>query len=174
MKRLLLYIVFGILMFAVGCAQKNNKDKEATTQLPIPEKPKGWVSDFAKIFTPEQVNILDATLTLHEGDTGNEIAVVTLDLDSAVIKTDNDFNSYALALFNKWGIGKKEKNNGVLVLLCPNLQKVRIAVGYGLESKLTDDEAKTIIDSIMIPAFKDSDYYTGVLKGLAEIATQIK
>lgn len=176
MKRFFLYIAFGIFLFAAGCAQKNNKDKKeepATTTLPIPEKPKGWVSDFEHIFTKEQVEMLEATLVIREGETSDEIAIVTLNLDSNSIKTDKDFDTYSQALFNKWGLGKKRKDNGVGILICPNLRRIRIDVGKGLSSKLTSEECKTIIDSVLIPAFKNSDYYNGVLKGLAEIAKEL-
>jgi len=177
MKRSLIYLLPVLLFFTTSCGRKSNKSKQENTvpiEYPIPEKPKGWVSDFGNIFTAEQVNVLDGTLTLFEGDTKNEVVIVSLNLDSALIKTVDDFNSFSLALFNKWGVGKKGKDNGVVILISPNLRRTRIEVGKGLVSKLTDQECRAIIDSAMIPSFRNSDYYKGVLEGLAGIAKEIR
>lgn len=140
----------------------------------IPAKPIGWVSDFEKVFTDEQIKTLDSIIAKHEEESGNEIAIVTLALDSVTIKSVNDFEQFTLTLFNQWGIGKKQKNNGVGIIISQKLKKIRIEVGYGLESTLTNAEAKTIIDSIILPEFKRSNFFEGTLKGLQEIIKEIQ
>lgn len=140
----------------------------------IPAKPIGWVSDFEKVFTDEQIKTLDSIIGKHEAESGNEIAIVTLSLDSIDIKSVEDFEQFTLTLFNQWGIGKKEKHNGVAIIISQKLKKIRIEVGYGLESKLTNTEAKTVIDAIIVPEFKRSNYFAGTLKGLLEIIKEIQ
>jgi uncharacterized protein len=177
MRSFFLYVLFGASLCCNSCAEKNKKNDEKKND-PVnftqPKKSIDRVSDFKNILTAEQVDILDATLAKHDADAGNEIAIIILDPDPNIIKTGEDFNAYSLALFNKWEIGKKRKNNGIGILLCPNLRRVRIEVGYGLESKLTNDEAKAIIDSVMLPSFKNADYYKGLSSGLAAIINEIK
>jgi len=132
------------------------------------------VSDFDKIFTIDEAVRLDSIINAHEVKTTNEIAIVTLSLDSFQIKTPKDFDKFSLSLFKKWGVGKKDKNNGIGILISTNLKKIRIEVGLGLESKLTDQEAKKIIDLIILPEFKNGNYYIGVLKGLQQVFIEIE
>ena len=162
------YILILLIVAYVGCSQENRFKKL------IPAKPIGWVSDFEKIFTDEQVQTLDSIIDEHETRSTNEIAIVTLALDSVAIKSEKDFDQFSLELYNQWGIGKKEKDNGVAIIIVRNLKRIRIEVGYGLEAKLTNAEAKIIIDSSIIPAFKRSDYFDGTLKGLLEVIKEIQ
>ena len=118
--------------------------------------------------------ILGSIIGEHESETTNEIAVVTLALDTASIRSVKEFDQFSLELFNQWGVGKKEKNNGVGIIFSKKLKKIRIEVGKGMESKLTNNEAKFIIDSLMIPEFKKSNYFEGTLKGLQEIIKEIQ
>jgi uncharacterized protein len=84
---------------------------------------------------------------------------------------------YATGLFRKWGIGSKEKNNGVLILIAyknpSSLKKSRIEVGYGLEGALPDAKTGRIQDDYMIPYFKDGDYSSGILNGYAVICSEV-
>src|SRR5690606_20104641 len=76
---------------------------------------------------------------------------------------------YANRLFRAWGLGQKDKNNGVLLLVAPNEREVRIEVGYGLEGTLTDALSSRIIHEIMLPAFRSSDMPGGVEAGTLAI-----
>lgn len=175
MRKFFLYILL-CLSFS-GCAQKDTKKEEKKTDpagITIPAKPVGWVSDLENIFSREQIQVLDSIIGIHNKETTNEIAIVTYDLDSAQVKTTADFEAFTLTLFNEWGIGTKEKKNGIAMIIVPNLKRIRIEVGYNLESKITNEEAKTIIDSIIVPEFKNARYYIGVSKGLQAIINEIK
>ncbi len=181
MRSVSTYIAGIFLLLAISaCGQKDNsKKKEPTTETKtfehlIPGKPQGWISDFEHVFTPDEIKTLDSLITQHKKETSNEIAVVTLSLDSTIIRTINDFEQFSLALFKAWGVGEKNKNNGVGILLSTQLRKVRIEVGYGLENKLMDDEAKKIIDEIMLPHFKNGDYFTGIKAGLEAVLKEIE
>lgn len=145
-----------------------------TVSFSIPQRPIGFVSDFSQVLTESQVQYLDSLLKAHEKETTNEVAVVTFDPDTNQVKTKEDFDQLSLFLFTQWGVGKKDMNNGVGLLVSPQQRKVRIEVGTGLESKLTDAEAKQIIDSILLPAFREGDYYRGIYGATEAIIRKIK
>lgn len=76
----------------------------------------------------------------------------------------------AVTTFEKWKIGEKGKDNGVLILVAPNERKTRIEVGYGLEGTLTDALSKRIIDQYYVPAFREQRFTEGLLQGFDIIA----
>jgi uncharacterized protein len=85
-----------------------------------PGKPTGFVNDFAKVLTDGQVSELNQKLTDYKQTTGNEVSVVTIQsLDGDTVE------NYANSLFREWGIGEKEKNNGVLFLIAIADRKMR-------------------------------------------------
>ncbi len=73
-------------------------------------------------------------------------------------------------LANRWGIGRKSANDGVVVLVAPHDRGVRIAVGHGLENVLTRDYCQHVIDTVMIPQFRDGHYYDGLILGVTGLA----
>ncbi len=77
-----------------------------------------------------------------------------------------DLEKFTLNVFNNWGIGKKDKNNGILIAVSSEYRFVRIENGYGIEKILTGEETKQIIDTAMRPFFKQAKYYDGILNGL--------
>ncbi|HET6378934.1 MAG TPA: TPM domain-containing protein, partial [Methylocella sp.] len=81
----------------------------------------------------------------------------------------DDIAPYANALFRAWGLGEREKNNGVLLLVAPNERRARIEVGYGLEGTLTDALSKIIITNAMVPRFKEGDFAGGIERGVDDI-----
>ncbi len=130
----------------------------------IPEKPLGYVSDFShRLDENAQAKLTAICVDLNEKTT-DEIAVVTVDSLEGMTVED-----YASQLFKKWGIGKKGKDNGVLILVCPTERKIRIEVGYGLEGILPDGLAGQIIRENFKPAFKTGDYSAGILSGVKRI-----
>jgi uncharacterized protein len=103
-----------------------------------------------------------------EQKTSAEVAVVTVrDLGGGSI------DDYASRLFEKWGIGKKGKDNGVMLIAAIDDRKVRIEVGYGLEGILPDGKCGEILDTYVLPRFKAGDYGKGLAAGAAEIARAI-
>ena len=127
------------------------------------------VVDEASLFSAAQKAELESTLENHENNTSNQIVVVTLkSLDGY------DIRDYGLELGRAWGIGQKDKNNGVLLIIAPNERKVSIEVGYGLEGALPDATAKSIIDQEILPYFKEGDYFGGAKFGVDAIISAIK
>jgi uncharacterized protein len=128
----------------------------------------GRVVDDAGILTRSTRAALTDMLAQHERETGNQVVVVTLkDLQGYTIE------DFGYQLGRKWGIGQKERNNGVLLIVAPKEHKVRIEVGYGLEGTLTDAISRTIIEQEILPAFRRGDYNGGVLAGTASILTRL-
>ena len=164
MKRFLLLL--GLTLFSF-CLSYSQTDKKTDFKFP---KPIGFVNDYEKVFSKEQIDTLTSIIQKHQDETTNQIAIVTID-SFAPYKTLFD---YSLDLFNTWGIGTKEKNNGVAIVFGKSIRQIRIQVGYGLEKKLKDEEAKIIIDNVIIPEFKKGDFYSGIKKGLIEIMKEIK
>jgi len=125
--------------------------------------PTGFVTDTAQLLTTEERTALETTLTNFTQQTGNEIAVVTVpSLEGEPIE------DYAVKLFKQWGIGQKEKDNGLLILIAKEDRAVRIEVGYGLEGALNDAKAGRIIRDIIAPAFQEGKYAAG-LQGAVEV-----
>jgi uncharacterized protein len=132
----------------------------------MPGQPWGRVSDFADVIPEAQEAQLTGLLEYISSSLDAEVAVATVaSLDGL------DVDTYANQLFNQWGIGDKEKDNGVLFLIAPHDRKVRIEVGYGLEPVLTDGRCGRILDEAVLPAFKAGDYGKGALNGTAQIMT---
>lgn len=120
-------------------------------------KPDGFVNDYAGILSDESEAGLEQMLMQYEAAESNEIAVVT------VPNLGDDYlENYAEELFARWGIGKAQHDNGLLLLIAVEEKKIRIEVGYGLEGALTDGEAGRIINGILKPAFRSEKYDEGV------------
>lgn len=130
--------------------------------------PRGAVNDFAGILRPQTVRVLEGLFAELERKTGAEIAVAVLsDLRGL------DVESAAVELFETWGIGRKGRDDGVLLLVAPAERKVRLEVGYGLESVIPDGLAGEILRRHALPAFREGDFDSGVLRAGAAVAARI-
>jgi uncharacterized protein len=129
----------------------------------------GFVNDYAGLLSPQVKAQLEAKLTQLQKDTTAQVAVVTVkSLEGDTIE------DYAVRLFEKWGIGQKDKNNGVLFLVALDDRKMRIEVGYGLEPVITDGRAGRIRDNDVLPSFKKGDYEGGIVAGVNSIEDYIR
>jgi uncharacterized protein len=81
----------------------------------------------------------------------------------------NDLEEYSNKLARHWGIGQKGKNNGVLLIFAIKERKVRIEVGYGLESKLTDAKSKDILRTYVVPKLRRGDFDAAARDGTGYI-----
>jgi uncharacterized protein len=122
------------------------------------------VNDFAGIIDNTSKTQLTNIITQFDKTSKNELAVVTVpSLEGEPIE------NYAVALFKKWGIGKKNEDNGLLLLVAPNDKEVRIEVGYGLEPYINDAVAGRIIRDTMIPHFRNGHFGLGIVNGVVEL-----
>lgn len=129
----------------------------------------GRVVDGAGLLSADQIAALTTQLETHETETSNQIVVATVkDLQGYSIA------DYANRLGRHWGIGQKDKDNGVVLLIAPNEREVRIEVGYGLEGALTDATSSDIIRRQILPNFREDDYPAGIQKGIDNILGAIK
>lgn len=129
--------------------------------IPEPMRPYRLVNDFATIFSTTERDALEQKLLAYNDSTSTQIYVVSInDLEGYPI------SDYSFALGEKWGIGQKSKNNGVLILIKPKTPDSRgqtfIANGYGVEARLTDAFTGRVVRDEMIPYFRENDYYGGV------------
>ncbi len=155
--KLLIIFLLGVFLVAVSAWAQD-----------FPE-PTGYVNDFAQIFSSDYRQSLEEELANFEEETTAEIAVVTINS-----LEDNSIEDYAVRLFEQWGIGKKEKDNGLLILIAKNDREIKIEVGYGLEPVITDGRAGKIIREKMAPSFREENYDEGVSLAIAQLEEYIR
>jgi uncharacterized protein len=129
-------------------------------------KPTALINDFEHIFTEQQEKSLDSLVRAYEKKTTTEISIVSIP-ESATEK--ERFNELVLFMLNTWGVGKKDKNNGILIGISKGYRLIRISNGFGIEAHMTDEQTKHIIDEAFIPNFKHEAFYTGCFLGVEEI-----
>ncbi len=162
MKKILILalLLFQLIVAGIASAAPN-----------IPARPTGtnyYVLDQANIISSADEQRIYNFAKAIENKTTAQIAVLTVkSLDGYSI------DDYALAVLRSWGIGQKEQNNGVLILVAPNERRSRIEVGYGLEGVLTDGRTGRIQDTYMLPFFRRGNYSTGIMVGTAAVASSI-
>ncbi len=131
--------------------------------IPAPMTPKRIVNDFTGLFSPQERAALEKKLVDFNNNSSTQIAVVTVSTLNGY-----DINDYAARLGEKWGIGQKGKDNGIVILIKPKSGRekgeVAISVGYGLEGVIPDVTASRIIRNEIIPAFQANNYYKGINK----------
>jgi uncharacterized protein len=128
--------------------------------IPSRPSPSRLVNDFTNTLTAEDRLNLEKKLVAFDDSTSNQIAVVIVSsLDGY------DIAEYAVTLGRAWGIGGKEKNNGILLLVAINERRVNISPGYGLEGAIPDAMCGHIIRDIITPYFKKGSYYRGINEG---------
>jgi len=146
MKKILLLIS---LTFLVGGLFAQN--------IPARPNPPRLVNDYANLLTIDQRDSLERKLVAYDDSTSNQIAIV-------IVSSLNDYEpvDYAVKLGREWGVGGKQFNNGIIVLISTGDRKTFIATGYGLEGAVPDVTAKAIIDNELVPYLKEQDYFRGL------------
>lgn len=128
----------------------------------------GRVVDNANLLSPQAEQRLTDELAALQQKTGHQVVVATIpDLQGYPIE------DYGYQLGRAWGIGDKQRDDGVILLVAPNDRKVRIEVGYGLEPVLTDALSSTIIQAKVLPAFRSGNLEQGVVDGAEAIIQQL-
>lgn len=149
------YIQRIILIIAFMVSHANH------AQFDIPKKPTGTdqtaVYDYANLLSAEQKTLLEQKLIRYADTTSTQIVVAII----PSLKGENE-GILAPKWAHEWGIGQKDKDNGVFILLSENDRKIWIAPGYGLEHILTAGINGEIVRNYIIPEFKKGDYYAGL------------
>ena len=125
--------------------------------FPDSPKPFRYVNDYTKTLSAKELGALEAKLAAYGKETSSQIAVV-------IVPTTGEYevSQYAFELGDKWGIGRKNLNNGVLLLIAKEDRKLFIAVGQGLQGVLTDALASQIIRNQIRPYFRNEQYAQGI------------
>jgi len=114
------------------------------------------VYDYAKMLSPEERRMLETKISKYYDSTSTQIVIATVN------KVNDDISLYATEWAHKWGIGQKEKGNGIFILIAKDNRKITIRTGYGVEHLLTDALTRRIIENDIIPYFKNGKYYEGL------------
>jgi uncharacterized protein len=136
--------------------------------LEVPEL-SGYVNDLAGMITPATEQKINTFLRNFEASDSTQLVLLTIDsLEGEPIE------DYSLSVAESWGIGRKGKDNGALLLIAKQDRKVRIEVGYGLEGRLTDLLTGRIIDNEITPRFKAGDFEGGIIAGVTAMVEAVR
>jgi uncharacterized protein len=133
----------------------------ALLAVAVPPKPATYVTDKIGVLDTERVHTLNEKLAQFERDTSNQV-LVYIDRD---LPADSTIEQFANDAMHQWGVGQKGKDNGAVLFLFTGDRKMRVEVGYGLESVLTDAKARDITSTIIRPRLKAADYDGAVQQG---------
>ena len=123
----------------------------------FPAKPAARVNDYARVLGDSDKASIEARLAAFERESSTQVVV-------AVVPTlsGQPIEDVAVRLIETWGIGQKDKNNGVLLLIALSDRRARIEVGYGLEDRLTDALSRRILEDRLFPAFRARQFAAGI------------
>lgn len=161
-RRKLLFRTLAVLIIITTTVLVYSQD------IPVKPNPPRLVNDFAGLLNIQEVNNLEQKLVAFNDSTSTQIAIV-------IVKELNGYDKadYAQRLAEKWGIGQKGLNNGVLILVKPKTPdsngEVQIAPGYGLEGAIPDLTCGEIVDNEILPFFKTGEYYRGLDKSTSTL-----
>lgn len=160
MRQLLALALTGLMAFLLGLTPAWADDFPKLT---------GRVVDAAHILQPAEIAALDAKLAGLEAQSQRQMVVATVPSLGG-----GEIDDYANKLFRAWGIGDKQRNDGLLLLIAPTEHKVRIEVGYGLEGIVTDAVSSLIIRHDLTPRFKAGDYAGGINAAVDNLIAQLR
>ncbi len=126
----------------------------------------GYVNDYAILITEKDKASMESVAKEVEEKTGAQIAVLTVKSMSPYTSIDE----FGMAVAEKWKVGEKDKDTGIIIILAMEERKVRIEVGYGLEGIINDAKAGRIIDNTIMPYFRGGDFSAGLRRGVFKIA----
>jgi uncharacterized protein len=133
--------------------------------LDVPPLADRRVHDSANVLSPQLESQLDEQLKAYERSTGHQLAVLTVpSLEGEALE------DYTIRVVESWQLGKKGKDDGVLLFVAVEDRKSRIEVGYGLEGELTDALTSRIIRDVMAPAFRQGDFGFGISRAVSAIS----
>lgn len=151
MKKYLFFSFFLLLHLAQVSAQ----------DIPAKPNPPRLVNDFANQLKAGEIASLEQKLVAYNDSTSSQIVIV-------VVPTTGDYPiaDYAIKLGREWGVGQKDKDNGIVILWASTDRKIFISTGYGMEGAIPDAIAKRIISQVITPQFKNGMFYQGLDQGV--------
>lgn len=137
----------------------------ALAQEVIPPAPKAYVHDAANVINKTTAQQLEQKLQAFERETSIQFVVAVY----PKMQSDSDVADYSQRVFDKWGVGQKQTNNGVVMFVFMEDRQVFIVTGYGIEGALPDVTAKRIIEDEVIPRFREGDFSGGIVAGATSV-----
>lgn len=135
-----------------------------TAQLDIPEKPTGTaqtsVYDYIGLLNNSQKKALESKLIRYADSTSTQIVIAIIDTAN-----NDDISIVGAQWAQKWGIGQADEDNGIFILLAHGDRRIDINTGYGIEYRMSDTDTERVINRVIIPQFKNGNYYAGLDKG---------
>ncbi len=135
--------------------------------------PTDYVTDFTNTLTADETLEISKILGQVEKEKGYQVAVVMIDKMDDEYGNSDYLEHFTVKLYEKLGLGTKEKDEGVLWLISKDTREMRMEVGYGLESVLTDGVTKNIQDNFVRPDFKKENYYEGIKIGVEKVSNTL-
>jgi uncharacterized protein len=133
-----------------------------------PPSPTRWVTDQSGFLSAQTRATLDADLQAYERRTGHQVLVYI-----GTTTGDVPLEDYTINAFTAWKVGRKGLDDGLVLFVFPQDRKLRIEVGYGLESSVTDAAASEIIRNVITPSIKAGDNDTAITNGVAQLLALI-
>lgn len=153
------------LALVLGLAALLGSARSARAQPEVIAPTGQWVTDRGEFFSPEEERALTARVRGYADTTSTQIVVVTLpELGGA------DPSQYATALGQQWGVGGEEHDNGIVILVSRADRQVFIATGMGMEGAVPDVIAGRIVRDVVVPAFREGQYYRGISGAIDAVA----
>jgi uncharacterized protein len=146
-----------LLAVTLGCASG------AGAQIAVPALT-GHVVDQTGVLSAEQSSTLEQTLQAFEARKGSQLAVLIVPTTAP-----EAIEQYSIRVAEQWKLGRKKIDDGAILLVAKDDHTLRIEVGYGLEGALTDATSKRIISEIIVPHFRQGDFYAGISAGVDQI-----
>jgi uncharacterized protein len=129
----------------------------------------GYVNDYAGVISEKDKASMEDVAKEVEEKTGAQIAVLTVRTMTPYTSIDD----FSMAVAEKWKVGEKGKDTGIIIVLAMEERKIRIDVGYGLEGIFNDARVGRILDNNIIPYFRGGDFSAGLRRGMFKIADTI-
>ena len=162
--------IFTVLFLSfIFCNEVYSQDKPEKSLSDNPTQLRQYIVDESGTLDASQLSYLNSKLREEEKNSSNQIVVYMIPSLNG-----ESLEDVSIRLAEKNKIGKKDKNNGVLMLIVKNDKKIRIEVGYGLEGVLTDAVSSKIIRNEITPSFKSGNFYEGINKGVDGIIATIR
>jgi uncharacterized membrane protein YgcG len=139
--------------------------------VPNPRQTSGsWVTDMAALLSPDAEAQINQIATDLEANTQAELAVVTVPTTDPAVSP----KAFATELFNTWGIGKADQDNGLLILVSRDDRRVEIETGRGMSNILPNVQVATLIETVIVPRFRQEDYAGGIIQITQQLADEIR
>lgn len=165
-KHWLLIILLTLGISVCSGIVANAISEPAIPVAPVLDRP---VIDQTKTLSDQQIDTIAQKIKDSRTKKAYQIAVLMIPtLDGYPIE------EYSIKVARQWGIGEKDKNNGLLLLIAKSDRKMRIEVGSGLEGDLTDVQSSHVINDVIAPEFKKDNYYQGILNGIESMSALVQ